>query len=610
MKKLYSLIAVMLMTVASAFASVTINVNVGEVCTLSYTDNSTYSQVSKVLDEGENVIDNIAYFSLSLSYDNDYIFTSLTQGENAMSISSSKYISFYPTDGATYNVTIKHQEDAYDAKCTVVVDDPSAVSIRTSGLSRTISLQEGENEVAFISSLESPLQIASATYGKSLYKIVKNGTEETVSSYGNYVTVSDGDRIEVYSQFPDIKYHLSFKYSEGAEGFITGVSVDNVAVDDFSNGVDVQVGSSVTITGNTNDYKFESMVIGANTLSYFYGSTTFTMSADTEVVVNAHKYGEFTFTVNADDPSNFTLYKGYSYNGVTYDLVAGANELKISENNSTIQFNANSGCYFTSITANGEEKFYSGSTSISFSVTDGMVINVVSGKINRDQTAVIYINDKSLAASYFSFQRSDRSDIDVATGYNTFNFYSGDMPFYFSAYGQTSDLVYLNDAEVAPMYSGSAARQINEVPNNSVFKIFFNETPETYTVTVDAPEGVTVAATKDLITEVENPASFTVLGSTQVDLTVTSSNEGDITVKVNDAEVEATDGVYTFTADKTTSVVVTTAQSGVNNIAVEGNSTSFDVYNLQGIRVARNVENLNNLPAGIYIANGKKVVVK
>jgi hypothetical protein len=605
MKKLYSLIAVMLMTVASAFASVTINVNVGEVCTLSYTDNSTYSQVSKVLDEGENVIDDIAYFSLSLSYDNDYIFTSLTQGENAMSISSSKYISFYPTDGATYNVTIKHQEDAYDAKCTVVVDDPSAVSIRTSGLSRTISLQEGENEIAFISSLESPLQIASATYGKSLYKIIKNGTEETVSSYGNYVTVSNGDRIEVYSQFPDIKYHLSFKYSEGAEGFITGVSVDNVAVDDFSNGVDVQVGSSVTITGNTNDYKFESMVIGANTLSYFYGSTTFTMSADTEVVVNAHKYGEFTFTVNADDPSNFTLYKGYSYNGITYDLVEGANELKISENNSTIQFNANSGCYFTSITANGEEKFYSGSTSVSFSVTDGMVINVVSGKINRDQTAVVYINDKSLV-SYFSFQRSDRSDMSVATGYNTIEFYSGDVPFYFSAYGQTSDLVYLNDVEVAPMYSGSAARQINEVPNNSVFKIFFNETPETYTVTVEAPENVTVSATKDLIAAVADYSSFTVLGESQVDLTVDSN---DVKVLVNNSEVSAVDGKYTFTVSADTQVSITASTSGVENVASDANTT-FDVYNLQGVRVAHNVENLNNLPAGIYIANGKKVVVK
>jgi len=55
MQKLYSLIAALLVSVVSTFAgTVTINVNVGDVCTLSYWDSTTYDQVSMTLTEGQN----------------------------------------------------------------------------------------------------------------------------------------------------------------------------------------------------------------------------------------------------------------------------------------------------------------------------------------------------------------------------------------------------------------------------------------------------------------------------------------------------------------------------------------------------------------------------
>lgn len=51
--------------------------------------------------------------------------------------------------------------------------------------------------------------------------------------------------------------------------------------------------------------------------------------------------------------------------------------------------------------------------------------------------------------------------------------------------------------------------------------------------------------------------------------------------------------------------------SGVES-AVAPESDTFDIYNISGICVARNANKatLNSLPAGLYIANGKKVVVK
>ena len=48
--------------------------------------------------------------------------------------------------------------------------------------------------------------------------------------------------------------------------------------------------------------------------------------------------------------------------------------------------------------------------------------------------------------------------------------------------------------------------------------------------------------------------------------------------------------------------------TGIKGIVVDGQR--FDVYDMQGRKVKSNVSSLNNLPAGIYIVNGKKMVIK
>jgi len=44
--------------------------------------------------------------------------------------------------------------------------------------------------------------------------------------------------------------------------------------------------------------------------------------------------------------------------------------------------------------------------------------------------------------------------------------------------------------------------------------------------------------------------------------------------------------------------------------ATEGSTSAFDVYNLMGIKVLSRATSLTGLPQGIYIVNGKKVIVK
>ncbi|MDE5552240.1 MAG: hypothetical protein K2I91_03470 [Muribaculaceae bacterium] len=64
------------------------------------------------------------------------------------------------------------------------------------------------------------------------------------------------------------------------------------------------------------------------------------------------------------------------------------------------------------------------------------------------------------------------------------------------------------------------------------------------------------------------------------------------------------DGHQVWSAPYQYFYTVKSGSTKVEEVAVEGVKS---IYNLQGIRINKNVE---NLPAGLYIINGKKVLVK
>ena len=49
---------------------------------------------------------------------------------------------------------------------------------------------------------------------------------------------------------------------------------------------------------------------------------------------------------------------------------------------------------------------------------------------------------------------------------------------------------------------------------------------------------------------------------------------------------------------------VVTAINNINN-----NKSCFDVYTLDGVLLLRNANSINSLKQGVYIINGKKVVI-
>ena len=52
--------------------------------------------------------------------------------------------------------------------------------------------------------------------------------------------------------------------------------------------------------------------------------------------------------------------------------------------------------------------------------------------------------------------------------------------------------------------------------------------------------------------------------------------------------------------------------AGVESIIADPSTAPSDVYNLQGLKVldAENADQINTLPAGVYISGGKKIYVK
>lgn len=513
-------------------------------------------------------------------------------------------------EGAKFTVTSVNADDARDGSCTVWVDDPSNVRVQRSGTYSDVVLAAGDNTVKYMTDKELPLLIGSVNYSSPLYQVKVN--DEVVSPQGTMwcVTPANGDKIEIFANFPDIDVPVKFVYaSDDAKGFVTGVTVNGETVDNYNDAdFTVKAGSNVSISGNTGDYNLASFKINGISQS-FYSPYSFTVTEETTIEIDAQKYGTVKAILDIDNPENVTVYRGYSYNNdIISGLNAGENEIELSETNAQLQIKAVSGSYITSVTAGEQTVSADYDNAYNVTVTEGMMIVVRSGAIERDSKAAVYIDSKEAAAQYFNFQRADRSSVDIATGYNVIDFYEGDNPFGLSWYGAEYANVYKNNEAVEPLYSGSTTYELN-LANGDVVKIYLASDPQMLEAELKAEDGVDaskVAVTMDRVTDLADWAGkFDVLPGTEI--SIKPEADYNITVKTGDENVTANeDGVYVVTVEQPATITVSNDDvSGISEISTEKAATT--VYNMQGIRMSGDIR---QLPAGIYVVNGKKVVKK
>lgn len=611
MKKSF-ILTVLLMVVAlvpmQAF-NVTVNVDDASKLTL-YLGSSAQS-----LTNGDNVLDVKTGDRLYFSANTGFVLKQVNNGTSDEYISSltSCIVNLDESkhDGAKWVVTTATLDEVRTAVCKVTVDDASKVTLGTSGTYSKLKLENGVNNVKFVPGIESPLVVSAKDSNTSLYSVTKNGTSVS-ASYGSYrIDVVDGDEINIEANYPNIDYAVKFNLSEKADGFITEVLVNNVAVTNYlDDNFTVKAGSKVTIKGNTNDYKLESFKVNGSDID-FYGSYEFMVTAASTVNIVAHKYGNMTAHVNIDDASHVTVYKGYSYYGNKADVKTGLNDVEIPESAPILCIAANDGFRLVSVTdGTTEYTDRDGFSEVNVKAVDGMNLTVTTAALVRDKKAVVYVEDAD-APSMMRFMRKDYTQQKLATGYNTVEFYDGDNPFNTSVYGTTSLNVYKNDELVTPPYAGAKSYSLT-LADNDVVKLFFTKTPAQVEATINVDgDAEKLNVTKDRIVSVTNFASaLSCLEGTEVAFS-TADGYAIKAIDMNGNAVTAeTDGSYKVVVNSNSTINVKVAvASGIGSVTTLAQKGA-DVYTVAGVLVLKNAtpSQINALAKGLYIINGKTVV--
>lgn len=616
MRKLYTFITTLVLSVitltANAF-NVTINVDNPERVKISV------NYETKEIVAGNNTFDIEAYNPIAIEANVGAMIKSVVRTSDGYQeyISNMKSCYIYPDadkEGEIWEITSVMEDELRTASCRVKVDDASKVRVQLTGTYTDITLNDGWNDIYYIPEVETQLMIASTDYSKLLYEVRQNGTKVDAQYSTWYVTLQQGDEIEILANYPDIDIPVHFVFAdEDSKGFITEVTVNDEPVQNYdAEDFTVKAGSKLKISGNTNIWNVDEFIVNGNMVN-FYDPYSISVTEEMTFNIKAHKYGTITAYIDIDNPNNVRIYRGYSYyNDQITGLVSGINTVELSETNSMISIMAESGCYIHSVTDNNQSQYYQDyNNSFNVTMSDGMTLTIISGSITRDQEAIVYIDDRSAAAQYFNFARSDRSEMEVTTGYNRVNFYSGDNPMNLSWYGAPCANVYLNDVIINPQYEGSTSYQFG-LSHGDILKIYLASNPKTCNVDFDVKENVgAVAVTKDLVRTIENwQNGFTTLQGTQVD--VKADNEDNIKITVNDEELTPTDGIYTFVVAKNTIVKIENGNdNGISNISADDTSIRT-LYNMQGTKVTNGIDEkrISDLPAGIYIINGKKIQVR
>jgi hypothetical protein len=631
MKKLYSALLSSVLTLSALTASatnvdVTITCNHSDAVIIRYYDGSTTIQTT--LNEGENTFSIPEYNSVSVgTTSSDYLLTSMTSSEVSPYLSSTSYGSFYISDASSYpngvnvNIVAKTLAEAYDATITLTVDDPSKVSAQFAGTYRDALTGLESNtptEVSYISSTESQLYISSKDSSISLYQVKQNGQVLT-PTYGRYtVSLTSGDNIEISADYPDADSNVAITYSEKGAGYLTGVAVNGTALEsDFANGFSAKLGDKVEFTFDNTNYKFNSLSINGTNQSYYgYGTYSFQLTAEeTNVYIDATKYETFSATINVDDPARVTVTRPSGYSSETLSLQAGDNTMEfVAGQNTSLTISPATDCYLVSVSDGTNEYFTSGSSYCNVTITEGMTLTITSGAVARDKKIVLYI-DSTDQLSYKYLQRvNTRVNVTIDGTYTIVPFDDADNPFQLACYGNGLDgHLYINGESVTAYGSGDT--YANFYPLNfadgDIVKLYPFGEPATYNVSFEVANDIQTyfTVTTDLISAVENyTAGFSSMAGTQVDIATAVENA---TVSVNGENIAATNGVYTFNVNADSTVKLDAGQSGVESVSVTSNlNENGAVYNLQGVKVLNSASDMNKLAAGIYIVNGKKVLVK
>lgn len=218
------------------------------------------------------------------------------------------------TEGAVWSVKTFDFAERRTAHATFKVDDSSKVRVTRVNSNTEVTLDNGDNNVAFIPAEgdtpnESIFSITATDPYKPIYKVTINGVEvENYDKDNSYVTIADNDIVIIEANFPDIEVPVRFTYSDNGFGFVTKVAADGVEVPFDGYSAMVKCGSNVEFWYDERNYILNSIAINGKTEEYPWSPLSLgIISSETSVAIDADKVGNYTFDVKVNDASYIKL---------------------------------------------------------------------------------------------------------------------------------------------------------------------------------------------------------------------------------------------------------------------------------------------------------------
>lgn len=556
---------------------------------------------------------------------NGYVITSCTDETgkeyDIMYDGGATFVSYSQINKSkTYTLTTESDSKTRDAAISIDIYSARKVSVKR-GYYDVYGLNDGENTIRFKSgSKENEITISSTNPDEKIGDVLLNGESQRASGSTYTLTVSDGDVIKVLDKaapvVPVQDPVVTIKTND--PDFIQLIDVATEDVEpDFNDGVmtfEVTKGSVLTIHGDADNYKLKSVAVNGEKLAEVTATSfRYTVNADLTVEFDVDRYRTLTATIDVDDPSNIKVTKGGSFSSSDVSLVAGEQTFEFTnkdENSGKLTITAQTECRITSITLNGENVAAAEFGVYKVTLAENDALKITSKKIIRDKDVIVYRDDISMIDD-FTFRYSDNTHrFGFENGYTTVKFCDEDLPiscsFASAAIEAGTAEVYLDDELVDREDAEKDLFSLNP-DHNSVVKIFHNGAAKFHDLTFAVDENAgEVKAVRDLVKPIDDlTATLSLHAGTKVEFTV-EDPEAVKEVLVNDKPLAPeADNHYSFILNAKTSVKVVAKQStsGISDI-IGGEDGSVEIYNLQGIRIFKTI---NELPEGFYIINGKKV---
>lgn len=513
-------------------------------------------------------------------------------------------------------------------------------------------IKEGGTQVP-LTAYDTQVVIAPANGLREFYSLRKNGIDVGQGKWETVLDIADGDRIEVTPLDPAVEIEtckVSFSVNAQGEGAVasifnnqTGSFVYTYAPGQTSGETVVDKGSKLRFNFNT-DYVIEGFAVNGEPVEVAEDATSVVVTVDKDIEVavtaSAKVYQMIATTLYVNNPAGIEVLKSADAGSEAIDLGAGTltgEPMKFAYSNGTsytvpkgvtaykFDVDGKSGKYFVHVKpgywleeivlANPEDPEYIYSTPGVSAANGPAYVNV--RKIANDMSAVVSYEGADGAARMYASNKTIsgrlaipglESDV-LPAGYTDIAFdHAYHQSFSIGKSGGKSTqevVVYLNGRKLS--IDQESQTYIFGLTDGAVVKAFLvdeGEAPARHRVTFEVAGGCSAKVMYDK--NLEHADLGTVLeglGKTLVSVMPAAGTA----VMVDGTEVKPdAEGVCSFVTSKSRHTVslVDAGNAGVDGIGAD--SVSGRIYDLNGVEMPRG----RRLPAGIYIMDGRKVVVK